>query len=608
MGLLVILPAVGLMLAYIHKRDVEDILPPLVMTLMLFNYALAIIGKGHHSFKLSIIIFILIAVVCVVCFLRRRNSPSEKSSAFSFKQHFSKHIGFYVYLIMCLLMVYGYSTHFVNVWDDFHYNATFPKDCYYFRTMPYGTNLATYYKSYLPLQQLLFYWGFQGFGFSEPMMFQYKMVLIYTLMLPLFSLANKSKGITRIANLVFPAILPFLFLFEVIESLSMDTVMAAMFAYALINIAVKREDKPEPFRLYCILVSTVSLILMKSIAAMFAGITLGVWLFVLIVKSRRKSIKEFKLEWTAFLVTGFSTLLAYLSWKIYCNRHGNTTYLSNILSDNLSEGGRFSLPSYGQTTIQNILKSIFTMKMNLGPTGMSLFAVILISVALLAMLIINKSFDRTDLWTSVILAAGLFVYVAFLCYTYCFIFEQWEAESLSSLDRYFGTYALTVLYVIIYRINADVNSSKTAEIALWATCIISLVTLPYSNIIQTLMPQKYVEKRADIYAIREEVKAELNDLADAKLPMGYVVIVNNSENDMYARSMDYEVIPLVSRPFNSAGYESEGEIRDAFLEKIADVNPDYIYFTEHERAEHADLYDIPTEYRAHESIKGLYVK
>lgn len=608
MSLLVILLAVGLMLAYIHKRDVEDILPPFLMTLMLFNYALAIIGKGHHSFELSVVIFIIIAAVCVFCFIRRRKCPSVKSPAFNLKQHLSDHIGLYIYLIMCLLMIYGYSTHFVNVWDDFHYNATFPKDCFYFGTMPYGTNLATYYKSYLPLQQLLFYWGFQGFGFFEPMMFQYKMVLIYTLMLPLFSLAKKSKGVTRIVNLIFPAILPFLFLFEVIESLSMDTVMAAMFAYALINIAVKKEEKPELFRLYCILVSTVSLILMKSIAAMFAGITLGVWLFVLIVKSRRESLKEFKSEWIEFLVTGFSTLLAYLSWKIYCNRHGNTTYLSNILSDNLSEGGKFSLPSYGQATIQNILKSIFTMKMNLGPTGMSLFAVILISVALLAILIINKSFDRTDLWTSVILAAGLLVYVAFLCYTYCFIFEQWEAESLSSLDRYFGTYALTVLYVIVYRINLDVNSSKIVEIALWATCIISLVTLPYQNIFNTVMPKKYLEKRADMYAVREEVSEELHDFAEAKLPMGYVVIVNNSENDMYSRSMDYEVIPLVSRPFNSAGYESEGEIRDAFLEKIADVNPDYIYFTEHERLEHANLYDIPTAYRAHESIEGLYVK
>lgn len=604
---LIVLLLVGLMLAYIHKKNIEDVLPPFVMTLMLFNYALAIIGKGHHSFMLSMCLFALIVVVAAAIFIRRTFVLKEKLQI-----NYKNHIGFYVFLAVCLIMAYCYSTHFVNVWDDFHYNATFPKDCYYYGTVPYGYNLATFYKSYLPLLQLFFYWGFQGFGFSESMMFVYKMILIYTLLLPLYKKANTSTGLTKVVSLIFPTILPFLFMFEVQESLSMDTVMAAIFAYAVIMISCedKEKDGTDIFRMYCILVSTVCLILMKSIAAMFAGITLGIWLFVLIVKRRKGSA----LEWISFLVTGIAALSAWLSWKIYCNIHGNTTYLSNILADNLSGDGKFALPSYGPQTIKNILKSIATLNLNLSRSGMSLLTVVVIAALLLVILKLIGQFDRIDFWTVLILCAGLLVYIAFLCYSYCFIFEQWEAEDLSSLDRYFGTYAFVISYVVLYRVIGTVKANgdegilmKCLPRILMGVLVVFFITLPFMSLRNVLNPYGYLEARADLYNIRNEVSEEMETLTAEGRTMGYIVIVNNSENDMYSRSMDYEVIPLVSRPFNSGAYDNLSDRQAAFDEKIDDIRPDFIYFTNHERAgwESGNNYEIPDEYEIY-NMDGLY--
>ncbi|MBO4904657.1 MAG: hypothetical protein J5367_05490 [Lachnospiraceae bacterium] len=276
-GLLILL-IVGGMLSFISQRDVEDVIPPFVMTFLLGIYGLAILKKSHHAYKLSLATFLVIACLFIFMLARRRNEISIKALIAWPK----KHIGFICFLLTCLMMVYCYSNHFVFVWDDFHYNATFPKDCFFYGTMPTGMALATYYKSYLPLMQLFFYWGFQGSGFSEPLMFQYKIVLIYVLILPLFKQAGKLKAIISAFAILVAIILPFLFMYEVQESLSMDTVVAGLFAYVVVLILF--EEKRDLFFLYRVVTALLCLTLMKTISVIFAGICLATWLIVIFEK------------------------------------------------------------------------------------------------------------------------------------------------------------------------------------------------------------------------------------------------------------------------------------------------------------------------------------
>ena len=598
-GLLLIL-VVSLMLAYIIKRDIEEVLPPFVMTLMLGIYGTGILKKSHHAFSLSLCVFALIALWFAYTLVRRRPKLSNfsKFAVSSVKSH----TGFILFLFVSVLMFYCYSTHFVNVWDDFHYNATFPKDCWSYGTMTYGNTSATYYKSYLPLQQLFFYWGFQSVGkFSEPMMFSYKMILIYVMLLPFFKKFNDARLTVKIPIAVFSIIMPFLFMFEVVDSLSMDTVMASFFAYAVINIL--SEKKRDYYCFYRIFAAILCLTLMKSIALMFSGITLGIWLFVSVARYNKYKDKESLKEISAMAVTAVLTVAGYFSWKIFCDINGNTVYLSEKLADNLSSQGGISLPSYGKQTIAGIIKSIFGMNLNLENNGLSLGIVVVIACVLLGIIVFGKCADRFDFWTFLILLCGLFVYIAFLCYTYCFLFEPWEAEGLSSLDRYFGTYAYVICYTVLYRFICF----DRKEIVLAVVVIVLVISLPFSNLFMILSPSAYLNARGEYYQIKMEVQNEVEPVISLNLPKSIVMVVNDSENDMYSRSLDYELIPHISRPLDMALYDNPEEKQRAFLTKISDENPDYIYFSKHERiAEDVDFYPIPENYRPVEGVEGLF--
>ncbi len=317
---LAILLIVGFMIAYILQREIEEVLPPFVMTLLLGIYALGILKKSHHAYFLSLCCFAVIAVLFVVMLIRRRkpvttNGQQDVKRGFDLPAYMRAHAGFFVFLIVSMLIMWCYHTHFVMVWDDFHYNALFPKNCYAYGTMPVGFHSATHYKSYLPLLQLFFYWGFQGSGFSEVLMFQYKMVLIYVLILPLFRRINVLQMPARIAMGISAAILPFLFMYEVQESLSMDTVMGLLFAYAIIEIVLA--DQRDLFCFYRILVALLCLTLIKTIAVIFTAICIATWVVVHVVRMREDSTDKVKNEWVMIAITCALNAIAYFSWKIF---------------------------------------------------------------------------------------------------------------------------------------------------------------------------------------------------------------------------------------------------------------------------------------------------
>lgn len=305
--------------------------------MLLGIYGLAVLKKSHHAFLLSLFAFAAIWLFYIVKEKRLLPSIGEIKAKFT-----PLPVGFICYVLVCIVMLYCYHNHFVLGWDDFHYNATFPKDMYYYGTMPVGVNSTTSYKDYLPILQLFYYWGFQGIkAFSEPLMFQYKIVLIYTCMLPLFKQMNVTKGLKRVSVFIISVILPYISLIEILDSLSMDALMAVVFGYAVIMIAF--EKKRDWFCYYRILTALLVLILVKTIAAMFAGICLGIWLFmencdIRFIKREDKNDEGHEIRKRVCIYFGscIAVLGAYLSWKLFCMCNGNSTYLKQKLAESMS--------------------------------------------------------------------------------------------------------------------------------------------------------------------------------------------------------------------------------------------------------------------------------
>ncbi len=605
-GLLILLFAC-LLTSYILDRDPEEILPPFLMTLMLGVYSLGILKKSHHAYSFSLCAFAVIGALFVIVLIRRMRSDAttyKKSLLISAKEWPKKHIGFIIFLITCVLAIYAYSTHFVYVWDDFHYNATFPKDCWFYGTMPTGTHLATYYKSYFPLQQLFLYWGFQSSGFSEPMMFGYKMVLIYSLLMPLFQRINVHKGITLILAVIFPVVLPFLFMYEVQESLSMDTVIACFFIYAMIRILY--EKKRDWLCYYSILTALMCLTLMKTISILFTIVCLGAWMTDHLFRSRLDHEKFFNREYWLIISGGVISFASYISWNVFCKINGNTTYLSQNLASNI-EGG-ITFPEYGSTTIHKLHQSLLTMHLDLAPRGLTLFSAFLLCVLIMVILAFHKHVTVEDQVASVMLFVGFLGYFAVLCYTFLFVFEPWEAEELSSLDRYLGTYATVLTGVFMYRllISDKPTSSRTGRIVIPAIIVILLFSLPFEQLRDVLIPSRYIESRSDIYAERQEAAKEASAIMDQNLAPGLILIVDDHGNSVYSRSLDYEVIPFVAMEFVASEIEKEDRTQRLY-DTIDDERPDYVYFSAHEREfEDTDMYRLPEDYENVNGATGLY--
>ena len=586
---IVLLIFVSMLVSFIVDKDIEDTIPPVIFAFLLILYGVAILGKSHHSYQGSLILAALVWVLYI--YRSKRLLPPIKDIK-------DKLItpAFIVYICLLAAMYFGFSGHFVMVWDDFHYNATFPKDMYYYGTMPTGSHLATFYRSYLPLMQLFFYWGFLGAGaFSEGLMFWYKTVLIYSCLLPVLKFINFGSLSKRICVGLLTAITPFAFMYEMMESLSMDTFMAAVFGYALCQILYVRKRKS--FNYACLILSLACLSLIKQISPIFTAVCLGTWLIgdvslrlyrrkygaVLTSYEESESAGKFRTDIIMMGVTGLISAAAYLSWKLFCSLKGNTVYLSGKLSDSVS-GGLFKLPDYGQATIVNFLKSLFTCQMSLSGNGLPLILVVLAAIFVFVLITKNNPSARNLSAGFMVLLLGLVGYLFVLLYTYIFVFEQWEAESLSSIDRYFGTYATTLLIVMIYGIAMyhEKSEARFGSYAKWLhkapilLAALMLITLPWGNLITCFVPNLYMMRHAAEYEGYSEAENEIKSLGDTIFAEGNLLYVTNESNTIYARASVYDLIPLV--PAEMLVEEGTGDASETLLTRCRDENIYYVYF------------------------------
>lgn len=586
---ILILIFISLIISFLINKDFEDTIPPVIFMLLLILYGVAIIGKSHHSYAGTIILFGMVWVFYI--YKNKRPFPTIQQ----IKTKILKPSVILYFVLICF-MYFAYSKHFVLVWDDFHYNATFPKDMYYYGTMPTGSHSATFYRSYLPLMQLFFYWGFQGArSFSEPIMFWYKTFLIYTCILPIMKHVNFGSRMKRISVGVICALLPFAFMYEMIDSLSMDTFMASILGYALVEILFVR--KRDIFNYAKIILSLSCLTLVKQISPIFTCVALGTWFvcdFVYFFEmknaddalpSDEKSLykKNFRNNLFGILVGAVSSGVFYFSWKLFCNIKGNTVYLSGKLSESVS-GGLFALPDYGLATILNFIKSFFTYSMNLSMNGMSL--AVLVVLTIIGMVIISKNIGYSKSVSAgfVVVILGLLGYLAVLLYTFIFVFEQWEAESLSSIDRYFGTYAIPLAMILVAGfscgfVGSGISVLKQAKLYKYGLPVMAglmLVSFPWLNIYRSFVPSAYLRMHADEYQTKLEVEEELKSIIDMGLEERRFLYVTNEANTFYARDSVYDLIPFV--PSEMEVYAQSGDLSAELLQKCQNEDDYYVYF------------------------------
>ncbi len=566
----------AVLFAEIIGRDIEDVLPPVVFIFLSVLYCIALLGKSRHSYGASLILFVGVWLFYFI--KKKRLIPG----VYEIKRIIIRP-GFVFYLIVIGFAFTAYGNHFVNVWDDFHYNATFPKDMYYYGTMPTGGHSATFYRSYPPLMQLFFYWGFLGQrGFDEALMFRYKIFLIYTCLLPMFKSINNRISISaKVSMGIVTLIMPYVFMFELLESLSMDTFMAVLFGYALIHILFC--DRHDGLTYCKIITSLVCLTLVKQIAPVFTAITLAVW-FTVEWMERKEQEKPATIKgiqcFVPWLAAGFVNGIFYLSWRVFCNIKGNSVYLSGKLADSVNGGG-IKLPSYTGETLRSFFKAIFTYNLNLAGNGPTLFASVLFAGLVIWYMNRKKMIGKRVNAGFVVIGAALVMYLALLLYTYLFVFYDWEAESLSSIDRYFGTYALAIVYIVTFGMVVNGPYKKTGDITDKVLIVIAfmfIVCTPWINLYNNMIPSRYMDVHKQAYDDSRIVAAEIERLNHRNLEVRTVMVVTNEGNSIYSRGMIYDLIPLI--PAEYIIDDPELDHSAELLDKCRDSKAYYVYFSD----------------------------
>lgn len=571
--------------ALYFNRRIEEALPIGVFGVMLLSYALALCSRLSRANQLGCFVCIVSGVFfSLLCWKRliKENQTKELLHG-TIKKMFLEQVltpGMLVFILWSIGIVLLFSSHFVTNWDDFNYWANFSKNIAMVDGMVSGASSSTYFKDYTPAVQLLYFVAFKGFGgFRESTMFISNNILLAICLIPFISCDGKKSWIALCRSVV-GILFPVAFMFQQLHCLGVDCILSVLFGYLLVLIFF--EKRRDVFFYAQLLMGISVLALVKS-----AGIMCAVIIVTMV----------FVLDKRRFLSGALSAvcLVAFvMSWRIYCNRSGNTSYLTDKATSSLSTAGFLALPDYAGEVILRFIKNMALFNLNESSIGATPLLCLLIIVGVMYMARLywkKRDLDgtRTDSKKVVIalaiLFAGFIIYIASLLYTYLFVFEKWEALSLSSFDRYISIYLLAMIYLAVYALFymglERERSDKFINIGIVVLTVYIVASLNYPLLYNTFAPGMYEQSYAQVKEKRAEVHDRFEDIF-AKCPEmrgGRFLIINDMKDNELEKYQQYEAVPSVTFILHLDEMpESDinsNEVRGKISEQLEDHSLDY---------------------------------
>ena len=132
-----------------------------------------------------------------------------------------------------------------------------------------------------------------------------------------------------------------------------------------------------------------------------------------------------------------------------------------------------------------------------------------------------------------------------MIYIYLFVFEEWEALSLSSYDRYISTYFGALLYAALYIF-------LTARIRLkWiapAFVLLLACTINFSYVAKTLIPAGFEQEYGEAVSEIDSIEREFFEAAGERPAYGEsILIVDYTTEQLRAKVLPYAAVPGVVR-------------------------------------------------------------
>ena len=550
-----------------------------IYLLMILIYLTGIFGFISHAAELVCLYATAGSLFFFLLILRRDRNKSEIAAAYLSRL---KSPGLWVFL--CLSVCFTLLTLHLRVtnWDDYHYWAIFPKNIAAINGVPTGGMSCTLYRDYLPIIQFFDYLVFKlTGGFREASMFSANYLLIYLSLTPFFIKRQDQSLFSWICSVITGILLPFICSFQMLHCLGVDVIMTFLFSACIIWIF----DGEDNLLFYYgrLAVATTVLSLTKTM-----GLWLSVIVILLLIIKRAQKTRSFCLGLSA---AALCNLLFPFSWQLFCRARGNTSYLSGNLSLNITDGLRPLLPSYGADTIRSFFRALFTLPLNEGRFGMSAICMLLIGILLFFLYSSAVKPDRRFYRMAAGLLGGLILYLIGILYTYLFIFEEWEASSLSSFDRYITTYfgaLLTLGLFLMFRL------PKQKPFLYAALILFFLFTLNYSYMGQTLVPSGFKEAYGEQVRQMDMLENRLQKIFSDDMHYGeHILFVAEDNDDGRDNMLPYCSVPYVVKLLSYP--EGTSLTTDEILDSAGNFNAEYVIFLDDMGDYRSDMIYIPGE-------------
>lgn len=536
---------ISLSIALKYNRKLTEAVPAGVYLFMLLSYILGITGHVSHVAEL-LLLFEIIGLIITV-YLWKVNK-TDITMPF-------RDAGNVIFLII-LILLWFLSLHMrVTNFDDFHSWAITPKDMYYVNGLPTGNMASTFYRDYFPTVFIMDFLMFKlSGGFSEGAMFFVLWALMLVSLSVLFHKREDDDVVRFICRVSAGVMLPFLFSFQFLHCLGTDILATTVFGSALVYIMENDRKKPgDCFDMMRVVLTVTILGMLKTTSLILAMVCIGVYLV------RNIELKKL-FSWINFFLLSFATGGFWLSWKVFCRIKGNTTYLSDNLERNI-QSGYLRFPEYAVSTAGHFFIKLFTYGLNDGRAGLSGIMILMLFIISFIIYMKHSGKNKEDRLSLIVIILGLVGYLLVMLYIYLFVFEEWEALSLSSYDRYIATYFGAMLYLALYlMLKTEVRPKWVMPVVM----ILLTATLNFDYVGKTLIPAGYEKEYGELISEIDAIEEEFVAVSGERPVYGEsIVIIDPSTDQLRAKVLPYAAVPGVTRlirPSDEGVMPSEQEI------------------------------------------------
>jgi len=421
-----------------------------------------------------------------------------------------------LFLAAVVWSVYTSYGRVADAWDEFSHWADTVKRMVVLHAIPTAADGAQF-PSYPPAMALLQYFvqmlDGRALPFTEWQLYVTYQMFSAAILLPMFDRLSARDGVLRFllaAVLLF--MLPTVLFYHPIGKLFIDCFLGLLFGCALAFAMGKKADAFE-WAGFCL--SLFVLTLTKEVGLLFALLAAAsVIIGELAVPMERKTGMCSLKRMVPLLLPFAAIAAAKLLWNGFAaNGSAGLDAVRSGVIDVLREA-----PNVAVAVAKNYVQNFFSFTQRVGMMKMSFFTLLVLCMTMLAALLLFRSRVEAPSYPRVrfrMLAAGasLLIYIGSLLFLYVTwsVYSPYEAENLSSFDRYLNTAFLAFLVCLaraawdsLYLADGKCNKPFAAIIAVAALLLLPLPDMMELGLRKTV--NESVETRAPYLAAAEEAE------------------------------------------------------------------------------------------------------